>query len=122
MPLPSLVSIDHVQLAIPRGAEAACRPFFAEVLGMAEIPKPAALGGRGGLWFRAGSVELHLGVDQAFRPASKAHPAFRVTGLDMLAARIAAAGRPVRWDEAIADRRRFFTEDPVGNRLELIEA
>jgi len=121
MPDPALVAIDHVQLAIPRSAEAACRPFFTEILGMREIEKPPALRDRGGLWFRAAGVEVHLGVDPDFRPAQKAHPAFRVTNLDDLAARLEAAGTPTRWDEAIAGRRRFFV-DPVGNRLEFIEA
>ncbi len=122
MPDPALVAIDHLQLAIPRGAEPACRPFFTEILGMCEVDKPQALRDRGGLWFRAAGVEIHLGVDPDFRPAQKAHPAFRVTNLDDLAARMEAAGTPARWDEAIAGRRRFFAADPVGNRLEFIES
>ena len=116
-----LVALDHVQLAIPAGAEPACRAFFAQVLGMTEIEKPASLQARGGLWLRAGTIELHLGVDSDFRPARKAHPAFRAAGLDALASRLAAAGAPVRWDDPFDGRRRLFTEDPVGNRLELIE-
>ena len=119
---PALLALDHVQLAIPRGAEARCRSFFADLLGMAETAKPAALEDRGGLWLRSGAVELHLGIDPDFRPARKAHPAFRVADLDRLAERLAAAGCPVRRDEPIAGRRRFFTDDPVGNRLEFIEA
>ena len=71
---------------------------------------------------RSGAVELHLGIDPDFRPARKAHPAFRVADLDRLAERLGAAGRTVRWDEPIGGRRRFFTDDPVGNRLEFIEA
>ena len=89
---------------------------------MREIDKPPALSGRGGLWLRFLAVELHLGVDPDFRPAGKAHPAFGVADLDTLADRIAAAGHPVRWDAALDERRRFFTDDPVGNRLEFIEA
>ncbi len=122
MSSPALTAIDHVQLAIPPGAEAVCRPYYADLLGMTEVEKPEALRGRGGLWFRAGAVEVHLGVDADFRPALKAHPAFRAAGIDGLAERLVAAGHPVRWDEAIAGRRRFFSADPCGNRLEFIEA
>jgi predicted enzyme related to lactoylglutathione lyase len=66
-------------------------------------------------------VELHLGVEEGFRPATKAHVALAVSGLDALAARLEAGGHPVRWDEALAGRRRFYTDDPFGNRLELME-
>jgi catechol 2,3-dioxygenase-like lactoylglutathione lyase family enzyme len=117
-----ILALDHVQLAIPAGAEPACRAFFTEVLGMTEIAKPPSLHARGGLWLRAGGIELHLGVDPDFCPARKAHPAFRTAGLDALARRLAAAGHPVRWDDPFDGRRRLFTDDPVGNRLELIEA
>jgi catechol 2,3-dioxygenase-like lactoylglutathione lyase family enzyme len=115
-------ALDHVLLAIPPGAEAECLGFFTGLLGMTEVAKPDALRDRGGVWLHAGSIALHLGVDPDFRPARKAHPAFRVAGLDRLAERLAAAGRPVRWDVPFDGRRRFHTDDPVGNRLELIEA
>ena len=112
--------LDHIQLAIPEGAEDLCRPFWCELLGLAELAKPEGLATRGGAWFCAQGVEVHLGVEPGFRPAKKAHPAFVTGGLEALAERLAAAGRPVRWDAAIAGRRRFFSEDPVGNRLEFI--
>lgn len=112
--------LDHVQLAIPEGAEEMCRPFWTDLLGLDEIAKPAGLAGRGGAWFKGPEMELHLGVDPEFRPAKKAHPALVTGRLDALAERLLAAGRPVRWDEAIAGRKRFFTEHPVGNRIELI--
>ena len=122
MSAPALTAIDHVQLAIPPGAEAVCRPYYADLLGMTEVEKPEALRGRGTRARRAGAVEVHLGVDADFRPALKAHPAFRAAGIDGLAERLVAAGHPVRWDKAIAGRRRFFSADPCGNRLEFIEA
>jgi len=118
----AVAAIDHVLLAIPAGAEEACRGFYAGLLGLAETEKPAGLAHRAGAWFAGGGVELHVGVDSDFRPARKAHPALRVADLDGLAARLAAGGRPVRWDEDIAGRRRFFSEDPVGNRIEFIAA
>ncbi|MCF2530005.1 VOC family protein [Yinghuangia soli] len=117
-----LRSLDHVQLAIPSGAEDLLRAFYTGPLGMAEVPKPPALAVRGGCWFTAGAVQLHLGVDPDFHPAGKAHPAFVVDDLDVLAERLAAAGAPVRWSDEIPGVRRFHTEDPVGNRLELIAA
>ncbi|MGZ9809572.1 glyoxalase [Pseudoroseicyclus sp. H15] len=112
--------IDHVQLAIPAGGEAAGRAFWVDLLGRTELPKPEGLAGRGGLWLRAGAVELHLGVAEPFVPAAKAHPCFAVPDLDALAKALGDAGHPVRWDEAIAGRRRFFTDDPFGNRVEFM--
>ena len=113
--------LHHVQLAIPRGAEDACRSFYVGVLGMLEVAKPPVLAARGGLWVRADGLELHLGVEEDFRPARKAHPGIRVQGLDALAAALTAAGTAVRWDEHFPGHRRFYADDPVGNRLEFIE-
>ncbi|EAR50529.1 glyoxalase family protein [Oceanicola granulosus HTCC2516] len=113
--------LDHLQIAIPAGGEPGARAFWTGPVGMRETPKPAALAGRGGLWLVAGEVELHLGVDPGFRPAAKAHPGFAVPDLDALAERLEAAGHPPRWDDAIAGRRRFFCDDPFGNRLEFLE-
>ncbi|MFD6548350.1 VOC family protein [Streptomyces sp. SAS_267] len=116
-----LTALDHVQLAAPPGSEDRLRAYYVDVLGMTETPKPPVLAGRGGCWFRTGAVQLHLGTEAAFRPAKKAHPGLRVTGIDAYAARIAAAGAPVTWDEDLPGHRRFFSEDPVGNRLEFLE-
>ena len=113
---------DHVQVAIPPGSEDRCRAFYVELLGMTELTKPPVLAARGGLWLRSGAVEIHLGVEADFRPARKAHPAIRIGGLDALAGRLAAAGYDVSWDDLIAGTRRFFTHDPLGNRLEFIAA
>ena len=114
--------IDHVQLAAPPGCEAEARRFFGAVLGLREIEKPAALRARGGVWFQAGVQQIHIGVAPDFQPASKAHPALRVgnDALEPLAERLREAGSPVVWDEAIEGLRRFYTEDPWGNRIELL--
>ena len=116
-----MMKLDHIQLAIPKGAEDPSRDFWVGVLGFEELQKPTPLQLRGGAWFRYGDTEIHLGVEQEFTPAKKAHPALLVTDLDRLADKIALAGHPVRWDEKIANRRRFFTDDPAGNRIEFIE-
>lgn len=115
------MKLDHIQLAVPQNSETECRAFWIDLLGFREIEKPAALRPRGGLWLISGSTEVHLGVEANFRPAKKAHPAFRVSDLDGLAGSLELAGHPVRWDDKIKGRRRFFTDDPVGNRVELIE-
>jgi len=112
--------LHHFQLAIPSGAEDACRRFYIDVLGLTEVPKPPALAVRGGMWLRAEGVEIHLGVEDDFRPAKKAHPAFIVTDFDGLVARLAASGVEIRWDESIPGTRRFHASDNVGNRLEFI--
>ena len=115
-----LKSLDHIQLALPSGAVDRVRAFYCDVLGMVEIPKPTPLQGRGGFWAVAGTLQVHFGVDPAFTPATKAHPAFIVDDLDALAKRLIAAGHPVRWDMSLPDVKRFFTDDPVGNRIELM--
>ncbi|WP_182906640.1 glyoxalase [Microbispora sp. H13382] len=112
--------LHHVQLAIPPGVEDDCRRFYVGLLGMTEIGKPPALAARGGLWVRAGALEIHLGVEEDFRPARKAHPGILVTGLDDLAARLETAGVEVAWDPHFPGHRRFYAHDNVGNRLEFL--
>ncbi|MFJ5301216.1 VOC family protein [Streptomyces sp. NPDC088350] len=117
-----LAAVDHVQLAAPAGSEDALRAYYVDVLGMTEIPKSAALAARGGCWFGAGAVQLHLGIEADFRPAKKAHPGLRVTGIEAYAARLKSLGAPVTWDDDLPGYRRFYSADPVGNRLEFLEA
>jgi trans-aconitate 2-methyltransferase len=119
--MPAIAGLDHVQVAMPAAGEDAARAFYAGALGLAERPKPEPLASRGGCWFRGHDVEIHLGVEGDFRPARKAHVALSVDRLDELAASLTAGGHPVRWDDALAGRRRFYTDDPFGNRLELLE-
>ncbi|MET7691910.1 glyoxalase [Streptomyces sp. NPDC005483] len=115
-----LTAVDHVQLAAPPGSEDLLRSYYVGVLGMTEIPKPPALAARGGCWFRAADVELHLGIEAGFRPAEKAHPGLRVTDISAYADRLAANGVTVLWDEGLPGRRRFHSYDFVGNRLEFL--
>jgi len=117
----TITGIDHVQVAAPPGCEEAARAFYDGLLGLEELPKPAALAARGGCWFRAGAEELHVGVEEPFAPARKAHPGLVVSGLDALAERLAGAGIEVAWDETIPGTRRFHAADPFGNRLEFRE-
>ena len=112
--------IDHVQLAMPAGEEAAARAFYDGLLGIPEVPKPPHLAARGGCWFERGDLKVHLGVDDDFRPARKAHPAFRVKDLPALVDRLEAAGVAVA-DEPMEGHHRVYASDPFGNRLELLE-
>jgi catechol 2,3-dioxygenase-like lactoylglutathione lyase family enzyme len=114
-----IVAIDHVQLAMPAGGEAAARSFYVDVLGLAEVPKPPVLAARGGCWFEAGAVHVHLGVERPFQPARKAHPAFVLRGLEDF---VASHGLSVRWSDEIPGTVRCHLDDPFGNRIELIEA
>ncbi len=116
----SLIGLDHVQLAAPKGCEAAARHFFGELLGLEEVAKPAILAGRGGVWFALGAHGLHIGVEEPFRPAQKAHPALLVRDVAALAARLEAAGVQIIWDDQLPGYRRFYTFDPWGNRLECL--
>ena len=114
-----ITGIDHVQLAMPRGQEDAARSFYVGLLGMTEQAKPPVLAARGGCWFSCGAATLHLGVEEPYRPAKKAHPALLVDDLDGLLAALTAAGYPcVRADGEIPGIRRFHTHDPFGNRVE----
>lgn len=114
--------LHHVLLAIPAGSEDALRVFYVGVLGMAEVAKPPALAARGGLWVRADRLELHLGVEEGFRPARKAHPGIRVADLDAFAGHLGAQRVEVEWDASLfPGHRRLYVTDPVGNRLEFIQ-
>ncbi len=113
--------LDHVQLAIPAGGEAASRRFWVDALGLAETAKPPHLAVRGGCWFEGPFLRLHLGVDRDFHPARKAHPALIVRGLPALRERLAAAGFPPVEDEPLEGFDRCYVDDPFGNRIELME-
>jgi catechol 2,3-dioxygenase-like lactoylglutathione lyase family enzyme len=122
--MPPQPYLDHVQIAAPPGCEARARAFYGELLGLAELEKPPPLQPRGGVWFALAAAQLHIGVEADFRPARKAHPALRVdrAELDELARRLSDDGAPVRWDDELPHVHRFFTEDPWGNRIELLSA
>ncbi|MFJ6052966.1 VOC family protein [Streptomyces sp. NPDC092307] len=116
-----LTAVDHVQLAAPPDSEDRLRAYYTDVLGMTEIPKPPVLAARGGCWFAAGPVQLHLGVEEDFRPARKAHPGLRVSDIEAYANRLRERGATVVWDDDLPGHRRFYSQDPVGNRLEFLE-
>jgi catechol 2,3-dioxygenase-like lactoylglutathione lyase family enzyme len=118
----TITGIDHVQVAAPPGCEAATRAFYGTLLGLEELPKPEALRSRGGCWFRAGDQELHVGIEEPFAPALKAHPGLVASDLDGLKARLAGAGVETADDDSIPGSRRFFAADPFGNRLEFRQA
>jgi catechol 2,3-dioxygenase-like lactoylglutathione lyase family enzyme len=116
------LGIDHVQLAAPPSCETAARKFYVEVLGMAELPKPAALQQRGGIWLKCGMHQVHIGVQVDFTPATKAHPAIRVLDMAALRVRLAAQKIELVEDDALPGVDRFYIHDPFGNRLEFVEA
>ena len=118
-----ITGLDHVQLAMPRGREEAARSFYAGLLGLTELAKPPVLAARGGCWFCGGAAVLHLGVEEPFAPARKAHPALLTDDLEGLACLLAAAGYDcVRAGGEIPGVRRFHTHDPFGNRVEFQQA
>ena len=117
----AVLGLDHVQLAMPAGREQEARAFYGRLLGLLELTKPPQLAGRGGAWFQCGELQLHLGVEKQFLPAKKAHPALRVTELGALSAALVMAGCQVTQDSSVPSIHRVFTEDPFGNRIELVE-
>jgi catechol 2,3-dioxygenase-like lactoylglutathione lyase family enzyme len=115
-----LEAIDHVQLAMPRGEEEAARRFYGALLGLPEQPKPPELAKRGGCWFESDAVKVHLGVEEPFRAARKAHIAFKVDDVASLAARARDAGFEAVEDRDLPGHERVFVFDPFGNRLEFL--
>jgi catechol 2,3-dioxygenase-like lactoylglutathione lyase family enzyme len=114
------IRLHHVQVCCPRGGEPLVREFYGGVLGLAEVAKPADLVGRGGVWFRGPGYELHVGVEEPFTPAGKAHPAFLVEDVEALGAACHRAGQHVAWETDVPGYRRFHVTDPHGNRVEIL--
>ncbi len=117
-----ILGFDHVQPAMARGGEAEASAFYVSLLGLVELTKPPELAGCGGAWFQCGALQLHLGVEAEFRPAKKGHPALRVAQLETLLASLRGAGFKAEDDVSVPEIRRAFTEDPFGNRIELVAA
>jgi catechol 2,3-dioxygenase-like lactoylglutathione lyase family enzyme len=117
--LSPVIAIDHVQLAMPAGGEPLAREFYVGTFGLVEVAKPPVLAARGGCWFERDAVKLHLGIEDDFRPARKAHPALAVLGLEAF---VAARGLTVTWSHEIPGVLRCYVDDPFGNRIELIDA
>ncbi|WP_067435572.1 VOC family protein [Nocardioides jensenii] len=123
--------LHHVQVACPPGAEGEARRFYAQGLGLTEVEKPAELAKRGGCWFRSyderGQVtaEIHLGVEEPFTPAKKAHPALvldSTADLEATGERLSGLGFDVDWSQrhTFGGFERFHTRDAHGNRVELL--
>jgi catechol 2,3-dioxygenase-like lactoylglutathione lyase family enzyme len=117
-----IIGLDHVQLAMPAGGEIQARRFYRDLLGLVEVKKPDPLAARGGCWFESQGTIVHLGIQKEFEPARKAHPAFLVSDLDHYRQVLEAAGAAVIPDNVLPHIRRFYTADPFGNRIELIQA
>ena len=114
------MKLDHIQLAMLKGKENEAREFFVGILEMKEEEKPERLASRGGCWFRKDGAIVHLGVEKGFIPQKKAHPAFVVDDLAGLEKKLIEQNYEVTWDDAIPDRKRFYTTDPFGNRIEFL--
>ena len=113
--------IDHVQLAAPKGSEDDARAFYQQILGFEEVQKPALLQKNGGAWFQAGSVQIHIGIEDPFTSAKKAHPAIRVKNIESLKVHLANQHIDFKIDDKLPGVDRFYVEDPFGNRIEFLE-
>ena len=114
-------SIDHVQLAAPKGSEPIARQFFGEVLGFKEIEKPEALKKKGGVWFEFGNYQIHIGIEEPFAPAKKAHPAFQIENLESLKEHLSNKEINYIVDYDLPGANRIYIHDPFGNRMEILE-
>lgn len=115
-----VIKIDHVQLAMPRGGEEKAREFYSGLLNIHEVPKPPELAARGGCWFEDGDLKVHLGAEENFRPALKAHPALLVENLENLITKLTADGVDVETKD-VEGQTHAYIHDPFGNRIELLE-
>lgn len=115
------VGINHVQLAAPAGCEKDAQHFYGQVLHMKELEKPENLRSRGGAWFQCGVHQIHIGVQEDFVPASKAHPAFEVMDLELLRKKLMQEQIPIIEDVPLAGYVRLFVKDPFGNRIEFLQ-
>lgn len=113
--------IDHIQLAAPKGCEEEARTFFKGILGLREIEKPPLLKKKGGVWFELGSNQIHIGVEEPFSPAKKAHPAFEVENLEALKMHLTEQRVSFKVDTELPGASRIYTKDPFGNRIEILE-
>lgn len=113
--------IDHIQLAAPKGSEAAARKFFKGILGFDEVEKPEGLKKRGGVWFAFGNYQIHIGIEEPFFPAKKAHPAFGVENIEELKTHLQTNNVEVIDDDSLPGAKRFYFSDPFGNRIEVLE-
>lgn len=113
--------IDHVQLAAPKNSENESRKFFTDILGMEEIEKPENLKKRGGVWFQCGTHQLHIGIQEPFTPAVKAHPAFSVNDIGKLKQKLEENNVDIKEDEPLEGATRFYVNDPFGNRIEFLQ-
>lgn len=116
-----ITAIHHVQLAMPPGQEDTAVAFYEDLLGVPRVPKPPHLAARGGAWFETDHVKIHLGIEEDFRPARKAHPAFVVDDLEALIELLGAHGVSVDSGEPLEGFTRVYVADPFGNRIELLE-
>ena len=116
-----ILSIDHVQIAIPIASENRARAFYSGILGFTEVAKPPQMAERKSIWFIAGAVNLHLGIEPDFTPAKRAHPALIVEGLDAILAACERAAISAKPNTSFNGFRRVHVFDPFGNRLELME-
>lgn len=117
----TFTAIDHIQLAAPKGSEEEARRFFKDILQFNEIEKPEVLRKRGGVWFGIGNLQIHIGIEEPFSPAKKAHPAFEIENLEALKQHLIDNGVDVIVDNNLPNANRFYTSDPFGNRLEFLE-
>lgn len=114
-------SIDHVQLAAPKGSEIIAKHFFGEILGFQEVEKPEVLKKRGGVWFQFGNYQIHIGIEEPFAPAKKAHPAFQVENLEALKTHLMKHEVHFIVDTDLPGANRIYVNDPFGNRIEILE-
>ena len=117
-----ILAIDHVQVVGPADCEPEARAFYGELLGLEELPRPKSLPDPNGCWFRAGTQQLHVGIEEPFHPARKGHPSFVVDDLAALVAKLDASGIRATPESSIPGVQRAFVNDPFGNRLELRQA
>ena len=118
-----VVALHHVNVTVLPEAEVEAKNFYANVLGLEQVPKPS--GTRpSGAWYQIGPNQLHLSVEkEGLRPHSTGHVCFTVSDLSAVEKRFREAGVEILPDpRPIEGTSRFYVRDPGGNMLEIVQA
>lgn len=116
-----LLTLNHVQITVPKGQEKEARAFYCTLLGLEEIKKPDVLKPNGGFWLQLGQVQLHIGTESnSGRHKTKAHIAYQVSNITEWRNRFETENITITENQQIPGFDRFDVRDPFGNRLEFM--
>jgi catechol 2,3-dioxygenase-like lactoylglutathione lyase family enzyme len=117
-----VTQLHHVNVTVPPELEAVTKEFYSAVLGLRQVPKPAAAR-QSGAWYQIGDTQLHLSVeDEPLSSLSSRHICFAVSDLATAEKSFRDSGVEIIPDARPAPgTERFYVRDPGGNQLEIVQ-